>query len=264
MNYPEIASLALLEQRLLLRQLIHQLIDRELIFAEAQRLQIEISADEFEAALSSARGDYTVGEFEQALQRTGRTLDSLHEALKLRLLTAKLTDTVVAPQIEVTEKELVDYYHQHREEFNRPAEVRAHQMLFQTYETASAIKNRLQNGEEFATLARRYSISPDRDEGGMFGYFSEGYLPPEFDAVIFQLPLNQISDPVKSPYGYHLFMIDRKRGAGLRPFVVVKEEIADLLYQTKEETAFQQWFKQLRVSTQTRVDWDQIDNAIHR
>ncbi len=264
MNYPEIASLLPSEQQVLLRQLINQLIDRELIFAEAQRLQIQISEDEFEAALSAVRGEYTAGEFEKVLQRTGRTPDFMRNALKLQLLTAKLTDAIIAPQIEVTEQEMVDYYHEHQEDYRRPAEVRAHQMLFQTYETAMEIKNRLQEGEEFATLARQYSISPDREDGGMFGYFSEGYLPPEFDAVIFQLPLHEISDPVESPYGYHLFMVDHKRGAGLRPFVVVNEEIADLLYQTKEEAAFQQWLKNLRDSTQTRIDWSQVDAAIHR
>lgn len=250
---PDVAQLSISEQQQLRQQLLRQIIDRELIFFAAQQHQIQVTQDEIEAALSSLRGAYDSDEFEQVLRRRGRTPESLHNILKLQLLAQKLMTQVIAPQIEVTEKEAADYYHEQREQFRRPAEVRVHQMLFSTYDAAMEIKNRLQQGGDFATLAGEFSLSPDRDEGGLLGYFAQGYLPPEFDAVIFDLPLRQVSEPVESPYGFHLFMVDRKRSAGLRPFAAVKKEIVASLYQRKEDAAFQQWLRQLREQTPVKI-----------
>lgn len=258
MSYPDIDRLSQQEKFLLKRQLALQLIDRELILTEAARLDIRISPDEFDQALATLRDGHSTEEFEQELSTPGKTPAVWQNILMFQLLTAKVTEAVIAPQINISAAEMEAYYHAHKENFRRPLEVRAHQMLFNSKETALEIKNLLQDGADFATLAELHSLSPDREEGGLLGYFSEGYLPPEFDAVIFALPLLKISDPVESPYGFHLFMIDRKLSAGLRPFAAAKEEIAEHLYREKEETLVRQWIKELRDTTSVSVDWKQI------
>lgn len=253
LRYPDTEGLPAAEKRQLRQYLLHQIIDREVIFAAAGQRQIRIQPEDIEAELTALRGTYTADEFDLVLRRSGRTRESLHSILKLQLLTRKLMAEVIAPQIKVTEKEAADYYHERRDQFQRPTEVRVHQMLFATRDAATEIKKRLQQGEDFATLAREHSLSPDGDEGGLLGYFAEGYLPPEFDAVIFDLPLHQVSAPVESPYGFHLFMVDRKRAAGLRPFAAVKDEIVATLHQSKEDAAFQQWLSRQREQTPIRI-----------
>jgi parvulin-like peptidyl-prolyl isomerase len=114
----------------------------------------------------------------------------------------------------------------------------------------------LKEGGDFATLAGQYSESPDRENGGALGYFSAGQLPAEFDAVLFKLPVRQVSAPIESPYGFHLFLVERRRKAGLRPYAAVKDEIATKLYQQKEETAFHLWLENLKKTTVTHVNWD--------
>ncbi|RLB78385.1 MAG: foldase, partial [Deltaproteobacteria bacterium] len=104
--------------------------------------------------------------------------------------------------------------------------------------------------------AREYSQSPDRENGGALGYFSAGQLPAEFDAVLFKLPVKQVSTPVESPYGFHLFLVERRRKAGLRPYAAVKAEIATKLYQQKEETAFHLWLENLQKTTVTNINWE--------
>jgi len=114
----------------------------------------------------------------------------------------------------------------------------------------------LKDGGDFAALAREYSQSPDRENGGALGYFSAGQLPVEFDKVLFKLQVRQVSEPVESPYGFHLFLVERKRKAGLRPYAAVKDEIMAQLYQQKEETAFHQWLENLKKTTETNINWD--------
>jgi len=258
MNYPHIDDLPVHEKLRLQQQIATQLIDRELIHTEAARLDIRLSPDEFDAALTGIRGIHNREEFEQNLRNAGINPELWRESLRFRLLISKITRTVVGPRIEISQADMESYYHDHREDFQRPEEVRVHQMLLATREAALEIKKHLQDGADFATLARQHSSSPDSEEGGFLGYFSAGALPPEFDAVIFSLPLRQISDPVASPYGFHLLMVDRKRNAGQRPFAAVADEIKEHLYQQQEELLLQEWLKELRESAEVVIDWEQI------
>jgi peptidyl-prolyl cis-trans isomerase C len=256
LNYPDISGLSNEKQLQLKAQLIKQLIDRELILGEAARLNVQISPDELDAELAEIRGTYSAEEFNQILKKMDKTFEAWVSALKLRLLTAKVSTAILAPQIEVTDKETEQYYRANKESFRRPAEIRARQMLFPTREEAVEILKRIKKGEKFSTLAQKYSLSPDSEKGGALGYFSEGQLPPEFDDALFNLPVRQVSDPVKSPYGFHLFVVEKRRRAGLRPYAAVKEEIVEKLYHEKEESAFHLWLEKLQKTTETTVNWD--------
>ncbi len=221
-TYPDISGLTVEEQFQLKGQLLKQLIDRELILGEANRLNIELTPDELDAAMAEVRGSYTKDEFSRILEQTGNTEERWLEALKLRLLTMKVSAAVLT-QVKVSDKEAEEYYRNHRDEFRRPAEIRARQMLFKTREEASKVRQLLLAGGSFAALARQYSQSPDRENGGSLGYISAGQLPEEFDRVLFRLPVHQVSEPIETSYGFHLFLVERKRRAGLRPYAAVKD-----------------------------------------
>ncbi len=257
--YPDISGLPAKEQFLLKKQLVHQLIDRELILGEAARLDVKISPDEMDAALSEVRGNYSPDEFNQLIRQEGKTLDSWLAALKLRLITAKVNTAILADQVKVADQEAEAYYLAHKDDYRRPVEIRARQMLFKTREDALNVLSMLDDGDDFAKLAEQYSLSPDHKSGGELGYFSQGTLPREFDQVLFRLPVGQVSEPVKSPYGIHLFLVERRRSAGLRPFAAVKDEITAMLVRQKEEDVFRQWLEKLRSTVRVKVNWNLLD-----
>ncbi len=257
--YPDISGLPAKEQFLLKKQLVHQLIDRELILGEAARLDVKISPDEMDAALSEVRGNYSPDEFNQLIRQEGKTLDSWLAALKLRLITAKVNTAILADQVKVADQEAEAYYLAHKDDYRRPVEIRARQMLFKTREDALNVLSMLDDGDDFAKLAEQYSLSPDHKSGGELGYFSQGTLPREFDQVLFRLPVGQVSEPVKSPYGIHLFLVERRRSAGLRPFAAVKDEITAMLVRQKEEDVFRQWLEELRSTVRVKVNWNLLD-----
>lgn len=258
-SYPDISGLPATEQLLLKKQLVNRLIERELILGEADRLQVQIEPDELDAELRQLRGSYAADEFARIIQQAGQTATSWTRSVKLRLLTEKVSSAVITPLSHVSDKEAETWYLAHRDDYRRPAELRARQMLLADIETANQILKRLRNGEKFAGLAQANSLSPDRESGGNLGYFSQGQLPPEFDKVLFNLPPGQVSDPVKSPYGIHLFLVERRRQAGLRPYKQVDKEIIAALRQQKEEQAFQDWLDQLHQQTPIKVHWPLLD-----
>lgn len=262
-TYPDISALTQQEQLQLKEQLLKQLIDRELILGEATRLNVQLTPDELDAAMIEVRGNCTAEEFAKVLQQAGNSPERWMAALKLRLLTTKVSAAALVSQVQISDKETEDYYRKQREEFRRPAEIRASQMLFKTRDEATRVLQLLKEGGDFATLAGQYSLSPDRENNGDMGYFSSGQLPIELDSVLFKLPVKQVSDPVESPYGFHLFLVEHKREAGLRPYAAVKEEIAAKLYQQKEETAFHLWLENLQKTTKTTINWDQLQPPAH-
>lgn len=255
-SYPDLSTLPPQDQLLLKKQLVNRLVERELIFGEAERLGVSLTPDEMDQALAELRSGYSDEEFTKVLKDAGQTLEGWSAAVKLRLLTEKVSKAVLASLPQVSKEEVAEYYRNNREQFRRPAELKARQMLLGSVEEAEQMLQRLRNGEDFADLARKHSLSPDREDGGNLGYFSQGQLPPEFDEVLFKLPIGRVSDPVKSPYGIHLFLVERRRRAGIRPLAAVAEEVRAKLSQQREENAFQQWLKELRSKTRVSINWD--------
>ncbi len=257
--YPDLATLPHEEQLQIKRRMVQEVIDRELIASEAARLAIEISPDELDTAMAEVRGTYTSEEFAQFLKKEGQSREGLISSLRLRLQTAKVTAAILKDYPEISDRDLEDYYREHKADYRRPVEVRARQMLFRTREEALKVRKLLKEGGDFATLAHQYSLSPDRENGGNLGYFAKGMLPREFDNAIFRLPVGQISDPVQSPYGFHLFLVERRRKAGLRPYAAVKAEILDLLKQQQEEQVFHEWLENLKNSLRVNVNWQLLE-----
>lgn len=84
--------------------------------------------------------------------------------------------------------------------------MRVRHILVKTETEAQEILNKLKAGEDFATLARTYSIDPSKKNGGSTGFFSQGDLHPDFEAAVVKLKPNEVSGIVKTPLGYHLIL----------------------------------------------------------
>lgn len=237
------------------RSYLVQLIDRELALAESVRLGLAVTPEEVDAALREHRRDYPDSAFEEMLQERGITLDDWRRELERGLLMEKVVREVVYTGLAVEEKEIDAYFAQNREEFDRPAQVRARQIVVGTREEGERILALLRQGEAFAEMAKKYSLSPDGEEGGDLGFFARGEMPPEFETVVFSLPAGRISDLVKSEYGYHIFLVEERRDAVRLKLDQVRDEIRGKLMGEKEEQAYQEWLRGLRGRATIEVDW---------
>ncbi len=91
-----------------------------------------------------------------------------------------------------------------------PRAVASH-ILVSTEAEALDLKQQIEDGAQFAELAKKHSSCPSSQAGGDLGEFGQGDMVPEFDAVIFSdLPLGQVSDPVKTQFGYHLIEVRQR------------------------------------------------------
>ncbi|KZN35128.1 peptidylprolyl isomerase [Pseudoalteromonas sp. SMS1] len=73
------------------------------------------------------------------------------------------------------------------------------------------LKKRIDDGEDFAALAKEFSNCPSGQDGGALGEFGPGMMVPEFDKVVFSAPLNEVQGPVQTQFGYHLLEVTSRQ-----------------------------------------------------
>jgi peptidyl-prolyl cis-trans isomerase C len=104
-------------------------------------------------------------------------------------------------------------------------EVRARHILVETEDEAKAVLAELKKGTDFAELARLKSKDPGAAEGGDLGYFTKDQMVPEFAETAFRLETGQLSDPVKTTFGWHIIRTEDKRDRPVPSFEQVKDQI---------------------------------------
>ena len=173
--------------------------------------------------------------------------------------------------LKVTDQEIADYYDVHSEEFRTDSQVHARHILVKTDTRTDAeakalidsIRARLVKGEDFAALAKQFSEDPgSKDKGGDLGFFGKGQMVPEFENAAFSMPAGEISEPIKSMYGYHLIQALDQRPAGLQSLAEVAGTIRNKLL---DEKASQEALgKSKRVERQILEDGIKTDEGLKK
>lgn len=90
-------------------------------------------------------------------------------------------------------------------------EVRASHILVGSEQEAKDLKTRVDSGEDFGQLAQQYSQCPSGRSGGDLGFFGKGMMVPEFEQAAFASNVNEVSNPVKTQFGYHLIKVTEQK-----------------------------------------------------
>ncbi len=159
---------------------------------------------------------------------------------KVRFIT--LTPQLFASAVSVSDREIERYYQQNSSRYETAEQVAASHILFKTdpganeeevRKKAEAVLAQAKAGADFAELARQYSEDTSAENGGDLGLFGRGQMVPEFEAAAFSLPEGQVSDLVRSTYGFHIIKVTGRQAAIVRPLDSVRDEIRNTLTQEK-------------------------------
>jgi len=129
----------------------------------------------------------------------------------------------------VTDAAMHQLYDQLTKEMVGEKEVHARHILVETEDEAKAVLAELKNGTDFATLAKQKSKDPNASDGGDLGYFTKDRMVPAFADVAFKLEVGQISDPVKTEFGWHVIKLEDKRDRPVPEFDKVKDQLENLV-----------------------------------
>jgi len=90
------------------------------------------------------------------------------------------------------------------------ANASARHILVKTEAECLALKDKIEQGADFAAMAKEHSLCPSGGQGGDLGRFGRGQMVPEFDKVVFSAPLNEVQGPVQTQFGYHLLEVTER------------------------------------------------------
>ncbi len=235
------------------------LIDQHLLWRAAQSDNMVVNDE----TLNKAYQQYVAGfenesMFQLKLKQSGLTEDIFRDNLRKKLSAQHWLEESVFKNIDVTEEEITQFYEVNKSQFMQPEQVRASHILIQVPEDAEEevaaaarsrienIKQQLDNGAVFAELAREKSEDSSASRGGDLGYFPRGQMVPTFDKAAFSLSPGQVSDIVRTQFGYHLILLADKRTARQYEKVEIEQKIANYLWQQKSSEAIDAVIDDLR------------------
>lgn len=248
-------------------QVLEELIGDELVAQAAIAAGIEVDNAEVSAAYDNVKQDnnLTDDQFVAALAEQGMTPAAYRQLLRSQLLRIRAVQQFVRPKVTVTDDDVKAAYAQRIRRSDGTSEIKLAHMLFPLAQgaTADAAKAaqvaaetalaKVKAGAAFADVAKELSgDAATKDSGGELGWFERGSLSPQWEVILFAMPVGDVRGPIAGPNGLHVFtVLDTKRG-GAEPFEQVKEQLKTEL--TRRETDKQSgiWMAELRKKTFVR------------
>lgn len=199
-----------------IKRVINEMVNQELFYLDAVKLNLE--NDE---------------EFKKILEITKENL------LKDYAITKLISG------VSATDEELQDYYNKNINSFNSQETVTASHILVESDENSKEILAELEEGLSFEDAAKKYSTCPSKESGGALGEFTKGQMVKEFEDAAFSMKVGEISDPVKTQFGYHIIKLTGKNPAKTSSFNEVKEQVNDRVVKTKQQDLYLNKVKEL-------------------
>jgi peptidyl-prolyl cis-trans isomerase SurA len=246
---------------------LETMIDELLVMQEGKRLDVEVTDEDVDRALANVRKENNItsdAQFQYLLQAQNFTLEEYRTFLKRQMLVLQ-TRRKALGGVEITDEEIRAYYAANKEDFRRPPSVHLRHILFRVPQDSSpvqvdAIERRAQKvlqdirgGADFGQMAIRYSEDPSAAKGGDIGVLTSGQMLPEFEAVAFKLPVQQVSDPVRTKYGLHLVEVIERTEGSYQPVEEVADKLREFLQDRRIQSKQDEWLSKLRDQAYVKI-----------
>ncbi len=149
--------------------------------------------------------------------------------------------------IDISDDETKAYFEANQARYASPAKANTSHILVDTEEECKDIRSKIIADEiSFEDAAKAHSKCPSKDNGGNLGSFPKGQMVPEFEAVAFEMTVGEISEPVKTQFGYHIIKLMDKEEAGTADFESVAAQVKKELLAQKQHAKYSNKVAELR------------------
>jgi len=258
-------------------RVLQQLIDEHLMLQEARSPRpievskgkigtppvIEVSQQEVEELLKNTQSKFSgLEEFAQVLGEQGLTVEDLKGRFKDQITIQKLIGREIRSRLTVSPAEMTAYYEAHKADFITPPAVQVATLLIRpkdnldverAYSQAKDLRKQLGTGADFYDLAKRFSDGFNAQMGGRIGLLEKGKNRKEIDNVLFDLKAGEVSPIIKTPSGFHIFLIESVRPSRQPDLAEAQNEIQNRILNEKGAFRYNEWIAKLRADSYISV-----------
>lgn len=153
----------------------------------------------------------------------------------------------IMQDVSVDSDDVAEYYGKHKDEFIEPEQVRASHILVDSEDQAIEILSLLEaNKKTFEEAAKEFSKCPSKERGGDLGFFSRGQMVKAFEDAAFTLKLGELSEPVKTEYGWHIIKIEDKKPQRQKELSEVSDQIREKLLNERQMKRYDETVETLK------------------
>ena len=246
------------EFQTLRNQAVQFLVQREQFEQKAEDLDVKVTDKQVDARMEQIQKQYFGGDqkkFEQQLKEQGITETQVRNDIRAQLVSEKIF-TKVTGDAKVSDEDIQKYYEKNKAQYSQPESRDVRHILVKTKKQADALYTQLQNGANFATLAKKFSEDTGSKANGGKLTISKGQTVAPFDQTAFLLKKNAISKPVKTEFGYHIIQpLTETKPAKVTPLKEVRPRSSSSCSRREKNEAMTKWVDDLKKDYKDKVSY---------
>ena len=255
---------------MIVRQLIEQKIEASDFDITDAEIDEKIEQMKAELAFANEMMPGRFGSLEQMMAQMGMDAKNLRASVAQSIALERLVRANHDYE-DATPAEAREFYEANKDRFQQPEQVRASHILLKVEAPEgdpawAEAKKKIEQlhteasaeGADFAALAREHSDDSSASEGGDLGFFPRGVMVPDFEQAAFSLKDGQLSEPVKSRFGWHLILRTDHRPSGPIPFARVEDQLVRQLTSARFQESLRAYLQELREQAEVTLELDNI------
>ena len=242
------------------RRVLERLVDHRLQVQEARREKIEVGEEELREAVQEFVGRSGMGraQLEAEFKRQGLSWETVRQEVRDQLMIRKVVRRRVGSRVSVTDGEVEEHFRENREKFETGLKFHVRHLAIladppesdaawaEARKRIEAVVDDLLAGADFAELARRHSQDPSARAGGDLGELARGELQPQFEEAILKLGVGEVTPPIRSASGLHLFRLEDREELSAQAEAQIRQQIRELLLRRKFQERHDAWLREIR------------------
>jgi len=242
-----------------INEFIDRIVDDSLVLEYGKENGIALTEIELEKAIQNIVKDYPENSFNEMLLSRCIDYNEWKERFSKHLLIKEIVKEQTASLPPISYHEIKSYYQERKEDFLHPSRSKFVHVVTKTRKEAEALLARLKGGEDIKELVKEQSLrSGIRGDYGLH-WKAKYILPSPLSDIIFTIPVGEVSNIIKSPYGFHIIKVLKREPPGVKDLLEVEGEIENMLLNKAVERRYTAWLKELRNIYLIKVNYTLLD-----
>jgi peptidyl-prolyl cis-trans isomerase SurA len=239
---------------------LKRMIDEKLLLGAGRKVGLEVTEENVTKAINDIKTSNGLqeGQLEKMLEAESKSIEEYKKKIHDQIMISKVISFEVRKRVVVSDDEIEKYYNEHLKDYWISEKLRLRHILFLMNDSlleedkrtkkrkAREALRKIRMGEDFVTVAKKYSEDISASTGGDLGEIERGKMVPEFEKAAFLLKEGEVSSLVKTPYGLHIIKVDKIIPGETLPLDKVKDQIRNRFLDDKMNAAYKEYLAELK------------------